>query len=356
MLKRYDISLFTILMLLLAASLLSCEKESDDPASDKTPIKFGDVETRAVVESEESMKTGGFGVFGYVSDVTDPLFDNVNVTWDADKNVWTYGDPKYWIPSHKHHFFAYYPYFDEDEAGPITSVAANDNGEIGYKLTFVTPETAAFDLLTAYTTRDTGADNFDASEPVSLAFTHALVNVNLNIWRDDVNHNSDQMRIIHVTLGNMRKSGTYSSDKDKWEPTNEKITLEKTYDKFSDSDNIGSARVNTDGTLTPGVYDPAKPFTDQLLIPQTIDASNKVSLKIYYQLWRDTGDDTDPNATKNWEDAELEAYLPYGTWEPNRRYTYNVVLSSVKDITFYYIQTKITPWGAPQVGGTIIIK
>lgn len=345
-------------MLLLAASLVSCEKESDDPAPDKTPIKFGKVETRASVNSvdeEDDMKESGFGVFGFVEGVENPLLlANEKVYWD--KSLWTYNNTRYWIPDREFHFFAYYPYFDGKTEGSITRVAANDNGEIGYQLTFVTPETAKFDLLTAYTTVDTGADDFNASNPVSLAFTHALVNVNLNIWRDDVNHNSDQMRIIHVTLGNMRKSGTYSSDKDKWEPTNEKITLEKTYDKFSDSDNIGSAIVNTDGTLTPGVYDPAKPFTDQLLIPQTIDASNKVSLKICYQLWRDTGDDTDPNATKKWEDAELEAYLPYGTWEPNRRYTYNVVLSSVKDITFYYIQTKISPWGAPQVGGTIIIK
>ena len=52
-------------MLLLAASLVSCEKESDDPAPDKTPIKFGKVETRAPVYSENDMKGegGGFGVF-----------------------------------------------------------------------------------------------------------------------------------------------------------------------------------------------------------------------------------------------------------------------------------------------------
>ena len=161
MLKRYDISLFTILMLLLAASLVSCEKEINGPASNQSPIVFGDVATRAVVESEESMKTGGFGVFGYVSDVTDPLFDNVNVTWDADKEVWTYRDPKYWIPSHIHHFFAYYPYFDGEE-GAITSVVANGNGEVGYQLTFETPAAADIDLLSAFIEVDTGADGFNA--------------------------------------------------------------------------------------------------------------------------------------------------------------------------------------------------
>ena len=333
-------------MLLLAASLLSCEKESDDPASDKAPIKFGDVETRAVVESEESMKTGGFGVFGYVSDVTDPLFDNVNVTWDDDKKVWTYGDPKYWIPSHTHHFFAYYPYFDEDETGSITSVAANDNGEIGYQLTFETPATADFDLLTAYTTVDTGADNFDASDHVALAFTHALVNVNLNIWRDGGKHQNDQMRIRKVVLSNIRKGGTYPSNTYLWAPTNEKLTLEKEYVGGSDDDNIGAATMEN-GTLTTGGT-AANPFNNMMFIPQTLDLGSPVSLKIQYELKRQ-------NAA-NWETAELETVLPSVTWEPNKRYTYNVVLSSVTDITVYYIQTKVDPWGTPQVGGTVIIK
>ena len=115
-----------------------------------------------------------------------------------------------------------------------------------------------------------------------------------------------------------------------------------------DDDNIGGAIVQSDGTLITGGV-PAEPFTEVMLIPQTMDASNRVSLKVLYQLKMFDGED-------KWEDVELETELPYGTWEPNRRYTYNVVLSSVKDITFYYIQTKITPWGAPQVGGTIIIK
>ena len=58
----------------------------------------------------------------------------------------------------------------------------------------------------------------------------------------------------------------------------------------------------------------------------------------------------------DWEEAELETVLPSITWKAGQRYTYNVVLSSVTDITVYYIQTKVDPWGTPQVGGTVIIK
>ena len=85
-----------------------------------------------------------------------------------------------------------------------------------------------------------------------------------------------------------------------------------------------------------------------MLVPQTLDESGHVSLKILYELKRQNAAD--------WEQAELETILPNVTWEANRRYTYNVVLSSVTDITVYYIQTKVDPWGTPQGGGTVIIK
>lgn len=339
------INIFKYFIVTIAAisMVCSCDRHSIETPQEDTlsAIGFSNVSTKATLND---IQKDGFGVWALITNSeveNNVLMNNQYVEYKEGK--WEYSPLRYWVPETIFNFIATYPY----------GQYAFDPENSAVKLT-VNETPSEKDFLMATNMTNTSVEGF--SETVDLQFKHLLTSVSLNIWRDDVNHNSDQMRIIYVTLGNIRKSGTYSSNEDKWSPTNDKITLEKIYENLSDSDNIGSARVNTDGTLTPGVYDPAKPFTDQLLIPQTIDASNKVSLKIYYQLWRDTGDDTDPNATKNWEDAELEAYLPYGTWEPNRRYTYNVVLSSVKDITFYYIQTKISPWGAPQVGGTIIIK
>ena len=115
---------------------------------------------------------------------------------------------------------------------------------------------------------------------------------------------------------------------------------------LSDTDNIGAATMEN-GTLTTGGT-PANPFDDMMLLPQTLDADNSVSLKIVYELKRQNAAD--------WEEAELETVLPSITWNAGQRYTYNVVLSSVTDITVYYIQTKVDPWGTPQVGGTVIIK
>lgn len=333
---------------IIAFALVSCEKEVDLQTVEKNPIVFGEVETRAAVNSVYDIKESGFGfgVFGYVSGVVDPLLTNEKVYW-KDNSEWHYDNTRYWIPDHTFHFFAYYPYSAATTADSGVSgvQALGDNS--GFKLNFTTPEKADCDLLSAYREVDTGSDNFNGADTVSLHFDHALVNLNMNIWRDGAKHQSDQMRIRKVTLSNIRKGGTYASNTDLWTPTDDRLTLEKIYETVSDDDNIGAAIVKDNGTLDTG-GSPANPFNDMMLVPQTLDGGSPVSLKIQYELKRQNAAD--------WETAELEAVLPSVTWEPNRRYTYNVVLSSVTDITVYYIQTKVDPWGTPQVGGTVIIK
>jgi hypothetical protein len=176
-----------------------------------------------------------------------------------------------------------------------------------------------------------------------------LTSVGLNIWRDGGKHQNDEMRIKSVTLGNIRKGGTYSTATNTWTYDGNKLTVEMVDDDLTDSDKIGAVIVKDDGTLDSGGDKAASPFGDMMLLPQTLDASNNtVSLKIVYELKLQNAAD--------WEEKELETVLPSRTWNAGQRYTYNVVLSSVTDITVYYIQTKVDPWGTPQVGGTVIIK
>lgn len=340
-------------ILIIALTFCSCEKEADGPTQDNSPIVFGDVETRAVVESVESMKTGGFGVFGYVSDVTDPLFDNVNVTWDDDKSVWTYGDPKYWIPSHTHHFFAYYPYSAAATADSgVSGVQALDDNS-GFKLNFTTPETADFDLLSAYTAVDTGANDFDASDPVPMEFGHEMVNVNLKIWRDGVKHQNDKIRVKEVALSNVTWSGTLtktSGGSISWTNTTRKPLLAGTV--AAPETEIGAATKTSSG-ITPGPgAEPCTPFGTNglLLIPATISGVNAVSLSIVYELQLQGADEN------TWSEYSHNITLPATTWKAGTQITYNVLLSNIVDITFYYISTSVASWGTPQVGGTIIIK
>lgn len=342
----------TLSILIIALTFCSCEKEADGPTQDNSPIVFGDVETRAVVESVETMETGGFGVFGYVSDVTDPLFDNVNVTWDDVKSVWTYGDPKYWIPSHIHHFFAYYPYSDAPTAdsGVFGVQALNDNS--GFKLNFTTPETADIDLLSAYTAKDTGANNFDASRPVQMEFGHELVNVNLKIWSDYAKHQNDKIRVKEVALSNVTWSGTLTKTaggSTSWTNTTRKPLLAGTVE--NPEAEIGAATKTPSG-INPGPdAEPCTPFENGLLlIPATISDVNAVSLSIVYELQLKDADEN------TWSEYSHDITLPATTWKAGTQITYNVLLSNVVDITFYYISTSVASWGTPQVGGTIIIK
>jgi hypothetical protein len=262
------------------------------------------------------------------------LMDNQYVEHDETLG-WVYDPVQNWIDDSTFTFLATYPYnessFSFNEVNPSIelSVAA-------------TP--SEIDYLIAENITDTSVEGY--SETVNLQFEHVLTSVELKIWRDNGKHQSDQMRIKKVTLGTIRKGGVYSTATDAWTYNGDMTVEMVNTEEPTDSDNIGAANVNDDGTLTTGGV-AASPFGQMMLLPQTLDA-NSVSLKIVYQLKRQNAAD--------WEEAELETVLPSPKWEAGKRYTYNVVLSSVTDITIYYIQTKVDPWGTPQVGGTVIIK
>ncbi len=319
----------------------SCKTiEIDAPMTETLPaIEFSNVSTKAALNE---IQDDGFGVWALLDNatVTDELIlNNAEVTYNSAAGSWKYSPLRYWIDESVFTFLAAYPY---DE-----SAYKLDPGNSSLNLT-LSETPSKVDYMMATNMTDTSVEDY--SRTVDLKFKHILTSVGLNIWRDGGKHQNDQMRIKKVTLSNIRKGGTYTStytsNTDLWEPSNEKLTLEKVYE--GGSKDIGAVTVKEDGTLEPGGSKPADPFNDMMLIPQTLDESSPVSLKIQYELKRQNAAD--------WETAELEAVLPSFTWEPSRRYTYNVVLSSVTDITVYYIQTKVDPWGTPQVGGTVIIK
>ena len=313
-------------------ALVACSNGGISPSTDDKAISFSDVSTRATLSDLEK---DGFGVWagmenadGYI-----PILENEKVY--QDNGAWTYDNKRYWFDDYTFYFVACYPY-DENS----TYYSLDTDNEHSVKLS-VTETPSEVDFLMATNVTDTSVDGY--STTVSLEFAHVLTQVGLKIWRDGGKHQNDQMRITKVTLGNIYKGGSYSSATATWTPSNEKLTAEKVYTVFADDDNIGAAIVNDNGTLETGDI-AADPFGTMLLLPQT---TSDISLKIEYQLKRQ-------NAVE-WESAELETKLSVA-WEKNKRYTYNVVLSSVTDITIYYIQTKVDPWGTPQVGGTVIIK
>lgn len=267
--------------------------------------------------------------------------ENQKVEYDNTASEWHYDPVQYWIDDSIFTFLATYPYYDENES----SFSFNEENTSIELSVAETP--SEIDFLIAENGPITSVEGYDT--PVDLQFNHVLTSVGLNIWRDGGKHQNDDMRIKKVTLGNIRKGGAYSTATGAWSYNDDKLTVEVVNtDEPTDTDNIGAVIVKDDGTLETHGSTDAYHFDHIMLLPQTLDASNSVSLKIVYQLKR--------NNAADWEEAELETVLPSSTWKAGKRYTYNVVLSSVTDITIYYIQTKVDPWGTPQVGGTVIIK
>lgn len=314
-----------------ALALLGCDNEPTPSApTDLETIGFGTVDTRA---DKSDLEANGFGVWAYITNSTVEnhlLMENQLVKYE-DGN-WVYSPVKHWLDNTVFTFIGVYPreYFSTDTENPGVNVTVETPSEV--------------DFLIAKNITDTKVEGY--STTVDLPFQHILTSVCLNIWRDGAKHQNDQMRIKRVTLGNILKSGAYSSGANSWTYNDDKLALEMVNENLSDDDNIGAATME-DGTMTTGGI-AADPFGTMMLLPQTLDSANSVPLKIVYELKR--------NNAADWEEAELETVLPSITWNAGQRYTYNVVLSSVTDITVYYIQTKVDPWGTPQVGGTVIIK
>lgn len=327
---------------IVACALTACENDKPgyEPSIERKPIVFDMTETRAAIESSD-IEADGFGVYAFVTNEAntayESLFGNSPERVSFENGSWTYTNTKYWLDNRTYQFFGIYPC---DESYSITTdLSGNPNG---ISRTFTTPDTADADLVLARATYDTSVAT---PESVAMNFEHMLAKVSLNVWRDGAKHQNDDMRIKSVTLSNISKEGTYTSTTNTWTIAEDKMTMayEKT-DPFSDSDNIGAF---VDGANTGGV--PSNPFGELMLLPQDIGGLNSVvELNIEYELKRQGAED--------WETATLEAELPSITWRAGQQYTYNVVLSQVKYITVYYIQTTVDPWGTPQVGGTVIIK
>jgi hypothetical protein len=330
-----------ILTICVAVALLGCTKEPN-PVAPSVPgaISFDSVDTRADA-GLANIQANGFGVWAFMTNTAQtnyPLMSNRHVTYAGEVLGWSYEPLEYWVDNTVYSFVAVYPYAENP-----TNIAV-ENGVVKLSVAETPSDT---DWLVAKNGADTSVEGFNTTVPVSLEFQHVLTSVGLKIWRDGGKHQNDQMRITKVTLSGMHKAGSLSCDSDTWTYTTDKLTKEYTNSNLSDSDNIGAYTVNENGTITTGGT-PCEPFGDMMLLPQTINDSNVVSLKIEYELKL--------YGAPTWTKEELEAVLPAKTWNAGSRYTYNVVLSRVTDITVYYILTKVDQWGTPQVGGTVIIK
>lgn len=329
-----------------AVALVGCNREGFPTSPHgQNAIGFGTVETRAGLSD---LQTNGFGVWACVSSKDDaqsvqyePLLENERVY--LKNGEWTYDDTKYWIPNSMFYFFAAYPrgVFEQHQI----------ENESGYNYTLYTSEITADgsadtqDILVATHVTDTTAETFDPDEVVPLTFNHLLSKVNVKISQNfdidpDFNYYVTKVTITGVigsaTYGFLPISDSFMQALDDENATT--VTLEKEYDTPVILRNVGNPNPKVELSV----------WGDGLmLLPQTV-AANGVVIRVDY-LYDVNLDDEELGTPKF-----VEGFIPATTWESGKSICYSLAISSQSNIVFS--QPTIEPWGAPQTGGTIIIK
>ena len=343
-----------------ASAMLGCDNEHTPSVPvDPGVIGFGNVTTRAVDSADDINE---FPVWACMADPSAdyyaPILTNERV-YKGDDGQWTYDNTRLWV-NNSHFFFLSvfsdadtYPLFEESKV----DLAGNGGQYMIYTMDVTIPNTADFDILTAFNYTNTSGQY---NETVPMQFSHLLTKVNLKI-RQDFNKDPDfDYFITKVTITGIKNSGTFgiipfASESpyyfSGWTFAENATTL--TVEKTFDTPQILRAYGEPDptnkviSTWEDGI----------LLIPQEI-AANSVKVRIDY-LYDMTPGDGDPGTTSHY----VEGFLPTSIindetgeniWQSGKSINYTLKIAEQNDITF--AQPTIEPWGAPQTGGTIIIK
>ena len=331
---------FLITLLLASLTLLSCNRVEPVNKVESYEIKFGNLATR--VNSVDEINE--FSVWSAIYNETTtsgtlPLLENERVYRNSDSD-WTYDNTRFWLENSDFYFLASYPYM---ENGGFTSGYMEDNGAkyIYYLLDITTPQTADLDILTATNYTNTADVNFSPNVAVPLMFNHLMTKVNIKIAQDFDKNTDDDFIVTKITLSGIKNRGQYialplsGGFLTLWEMSNSTATFEKVFDTPV---NLRELKGN---------YYPVWGETGLLLIPQAIGSQAvKVTVDYLYHMKDTEGEG---------EARFIEATLPASDlWQSGNAISYTLKISETHEIIF---QTpKVESWGAPQSGGTIIIK
>ena len=350
-------SLMSIIAVAAMLNLCSCSKDIIDEPNSQKAIVFNDVQTRGLINSADKILS--MGVFAQMnlgdnskqeegSNSFIMLLENEKVWRDNISADWTYENTRYWVADRVFHFFAVWPYSgDSSSVTDVKSVAGE--GAYGYSVTFVTPEAADQELLTATRTKKTGEP---FSETVDFNFQHELTNVNLKIWSNGAEENEkDKIKVKEVSIKNVAKKGTLSTTAaaesgSSWSLSSDKMSFTRNYG--DEGITVSQAQI-VDGKLVPNEVsannpsndNPGIPFGDDglLLIPHTIPSGGSVIVTVIYDLQRPI--DQEENS---WETKKLQVFLPEGTWPAGKKLTYNLIISGERTITEFEINTVVEDW------------
>lgn len=203
------------LLFFLPLLLWSCgaaDTGVETPDGEPVPVRFNtyiaqDAASRAVdhtplsnITDIASLRTVGFGVFGYYDDNktydsdndTPNFMYNQQVAWSTGDKAWTYSPLKYWPNEHgsdesdgrtdRLSFFAYAPYLKGD---PRLTFSAN-NAPGDPTVTYTTPNDLSQCLDVLYATKPDGKPLTDLTkqnvgDSVTFSFHHTMSRLNFNV-------------------------------------------------------------------------------------------------------------------------------------------------------------------------------
>lgn len=351
----------TIFAALLLAGLVACGNDPIDqyPEKEGSTIAFGSVATKAPVT--EASQITEFGVWAQMNlgdqntveegyDEYIHILEGERVWRDDSSSPWDYDNTRYWVDNRVFRFFGVYPYGTTVHYGDLPT--QNGKSYKGYQVTFDTPAKADVDLLTAYTLREIVPNiDVDYSE-VEMGFKHELVNVRFEISQDFVKSDYLKVRVKSLQLINPKKKGFLTTvPHPDYTPT------------WAFDGSVQSYTHNWDGKgLLLENATKASPWpweggtgSGLLLIPQPINASNKVGLVVNYEFCYI--DSVTKEEKSDWESKEVRLEsLPQGQWQAGTTVTYSLSIYEDNAIVVKTIDVSVLPWGTSGSSGTVIIK
>lgn len=314
-----------LLAAVAALAIVGCsQNEEIEKAGEKAEINFGTVvknSTRAAVTENDDLQKSGFIVYAYKTadaitvaetKLGDAFMSGVEVTHSSN---WTVnGGPYYWPFEGKVQFFAY----AKGDAVKNFKVAT-DAKYPTLEYTIADAASAQIDFVVAKAT-----DQSKQTADVSLAFTHALTQVNFSAKSE----NSGMVyNITSVKLANVYNSGTYNFENSEWTKTDAAVLTTYEYP-------LADGGVSVTGGATEATQlDQANGAL--MLMPQSMTATSKII--ITYEVRKDN---VLIDKVENF-DISLSA----GTeWKAGQKIRYTLALTS-KGATVGFT-TSVGGWGS----------
>ena len=300
--------------------------------------------------TEESFKVWGWYHEGDYTTFEDDANGWKNYMTDADGNpiVVAYDNVNSWVPATDYFWpktgkLTFAAYSPADAAGTYSHTAA------GLQITGFTVAAvgAQYDLMysdRAYnrtsSTNQYGGTASNTYTGVDIVFHHALSSIVFKAGTDD-NYTTanNTFKIKSITIKNVANAGTFNETltdgngsttrTPKWTVTG---TADKEYVAFS-----GNFTVPADGSTREEPTGAA----DLILLPQSFETNNNAIVEIKYTYGTEASGDIE-----NTETFQLNHATNVQAWEPNKRYTYNIIFGLDK----IYFAPVVEAWDDVNVG------